>query len=114
LSVLAEIASRALSPAVNDPGTAIDVINRGFRLLVPWKGYKFADSDEQIIYRHVRVPELELGDLLDDIFMPIERDGTNMIEVQLRLLGRSLWRRSIPSFTADETADRSIFIGGSG
>jgi len=85
LSVLAEIASRALSPAVNDPGTAIDVINRGFRLLVPWKGYKFADSDEQIIYRHVRVPELELGDLLDDIFMPIERDGTNMIEVQLRL-----------------------------
>ena len=85
LSVLAEIASRALSPAVNDPGTAIDVINRGFRILIPWKDYKFADTDEQIIYRHVRVPELQLGDLLDDIFMPIERDGANMIEVQLRL-----------------------------
>ena len=34
LCVLAEIASRALSPAVNDPGTAIDVIGRAVRLLV--------------------------------------------------------------------------------
>ena len=33
LCVLAENASRALSPAVNDPGTAIDVIGRGVRLL---------------------------------------------------------------------------------
>lgn len=32
LCVLSEIASRALSPAVNDPGTAIDIIGRAFRL----------------------------------------------------------------------------------
>ncbi|MCL5974472.1 MAG: DUF2254 domain-containing protein [Gammaproteobacteria bacterium] len=85
LSVLAEIASRALSPAVNDPGTAIDVINRGLRILVPWKDCRYTGKDEQIIYPNVLVPELHLSDLFDDIFMPIERDGTNMIEVQLRL-----------------------------
>ncbi len=85
LSVLAEIASRALSPAVNDPGTAIDVIHRGFRILIPWKDYPFSISEKHIIYPHVWVPELALGDLIDDIFMPIERDGVSMIEVQIRL-----------------------------
>ncbi len=33
LVVLGEIASRALSPAINDPGTAIDVIGRAVRVL---------------------------------------------------------------------------------
>ena len=85
LAVLAEIASRALSPAVNDPGTAIDVINRGLRILIPWKDYQYTADDEQITYPNVSVPELTLGELMDDIFMPVERDGVNMLEVQLRL-----------------------------
>ena len=34
--VLTEIASRALSPAINDPGTAIDVIGRAVRVLAVW------------------------------------------------------------------------------
>jgi uncharacterized membrane protein len=33
---MAEIGSRALSPATNDPGTAIDVIGRLTRLLSRW------------------------------------------------------------------------------
>lgn len=85
LSVLAEIASRALSPAVNDPGTAIDVINRGLRILIPWKDYQSTITEEQTIYPYVSVPTLNLADLFDDIFMPIERDGVSMIEVQLCL-----------------------------
>jgi uncharacterized membrane protein len=36
LLVLSEIASLALSPAVNDPGTAIDVTNTLVRLFVMW------------------------------------------------------------------------------
>lgn len=36
LAVLAGIAQRALSPAVNDPGTAIDILGRTVRLLAPW------------------------------------------------------------------------------
>ena len=41
LLVLAEIASKALSPAVNDPGTAIEIIGRGTRVLTipPELGY---------------------------------------------------------------------------
>ena len=38
--VLSEIAIRALSPAVNDPGTAIDVIGRLVRVLSPWRTEK--------------------------------------------------------------------------
>lgn len=34
LTTLAEIASRALSPGINDPGTAIDVIKRLIRILI--------------------------------------------------------------------------------
>ena len=36
LAVMSEIASRALSPAMNDPGTAIDVIGRSTRLMGVW------------------------------------------------------------------------------
>ena len=51
LCVLAEIASRALSPAVNDPGTAIDVIGRGVRLLAQWARFKRSE-----IRRRDRLP----------------------------------------------------------
>jgi len=36
LIVLSEIAGRALSPAVNDPGTAIDIVGTFVRLLCTW------------------------------------------------------------------------------
>lgn len=86
LSVMAEIASRALSPAVNDPGTAIDIISRLVRILLPWREHKsIDDSDENIVYPHVRVAELKLKDMFDDVFLPIARDGASMIEIQLRL-----------------------------
>ena len=85
LMVLAEIASRALSPAVNDPGTAIDILNRAIRILIHWKDYKIDESEDKLLYPNVWIPELSLSDLFDDIFMPIGRDGASMIEVQLRL-----------------------------
>ncbi len=86
LTVLAEIASRALSPAVNDPGTAIDIISRAVRLLLPWREHiSIDDNNENIVYPHVRISELQLDDLFEDVFMPIARDGAGMIEIQLRL-----------------------------
>jgi uncharacterized membrane protein len=91
LAVLAEIASRALSPAVNDPGTAIDVIGRAVRLLLPWA--REGEVDEGAAERaedgpscpRIRVPPLAAADLMDDIFAPIARDGAGLVEVQLRL-----------------------------
>ena len=34
---------------------------------------------------HVWVPAIEVGDMFDDIFAPIARDGAGMLEIQLRL-----------------------------
>ena len=79
--VLGEIASRALSPAVNDPGTAIQVLGAAHRVLLT-----LADTvAEEPAFAGVHVPELTMRDLFDDVFRPIARDGAAMIEVQLRL-----------------------------
>lgn len=86
LEVLAEIASRALSPGVNDAGTAIDVLSRSVRLLCLWKDHKcLEDDDEGIHFPNVRVAALATNDLFDDIYSPIARDGAGIVEVQLRL-----------------------------
>ncbi len=85
-TVLAEIASRALSPAVNDPGTAIDILSRAVRVLSLWREHKkLDDTDENIAYPHVRMPEVKLDNLFDDIFLPICRDGAGMLEIHIRL-----------------------------
>jgi len=85
LSVLAEIASRALSPAVNDPGTAIDVIGRAVRLFSHFPADADSSHSKEIKYPQVWVPVLVIDDLFDDIFRPIARDGAGMFEVQMRL-----------------------------
>ena len=85
LSVLSEIASRALSPAVNDPGTAIEILGRGLRILCHWKEPGVKDSESRIEYSQVFVPPLKLEEFFDDFFTPIARDGVNMLEVQIRL-----------------------------
>lgn len=84
LAVLSEIASRALSPAVNDPGTAIDILSRGVRLLSAWVDYHEPEPDT-VCYPQVWVPALTLDDLFDDLFGPIVRDGAGRVDVQLRL-----------------------------
>jgi uncharacterized membrane protein len=81
--VLAEIAMRALSPAVNDPGTAIDVIGRGVRLLHDRARTPPADCPPK--WPHVMVPEIAVADLLDDLFSAIARDGVAMASVHIRL-----------------------------
>jgi uncharacterized membrane protein len=85
LIVLAEIASRALSPGINDPGTAIDVIGTLVRLFASW-----AEPDEKHDTRadecdRVAIPGLVLKDMFDDAFRPIARDGAASIEVVVRL-----------------------------
>ena len=86
LIVLSEIASRALSPAVNDPGTAIDVLGRAVRLFCIWRNHKILnDDDENILFPSVRVSPLHTSDLIEDLFMPVARDGAGLIEIQIRV-----------------------------
>lgn len=86
LCVLAEIASRALSEAVNDPGTAIDVVGRAERILLQWTPPTTGGSDEDALYPRVWIPPISTDDLYDDIFTPLARDGAATIEVQVRIL----------------------------
>jgi uncharacterized membrane protein len=81
-SVLAEIASRALSPGINDPGTAIDVITRALRVLLVW-----SEPAEEVgtPYPNIFIPQIDLGDIYDDLFTPIARDGAGIVEIGLRL-----------------------------
>jgi uncharacterized membrane protein len=81
LVVLSEIGSRALSPAVNDPGTAIDVLVRLVRVLEHWKP---VEPDTASCER-VRMRPLREEQMLDDAFHAIARDGAGNIEVQHRL-----------------------------
>jgi uncharacterized membrane protein len=86
LSVMSEIACRALSPAVNDPGTAIDVIGRATRLLSIWgQGASRKDAAGKPMHPRVHVPPLLARDIVEDAFMTLARDGAGLIEVQLRL-----------------------------
>ena len=81
LVVLSEIAIRALSPSVNDPGTAIDVIGRLVRVLSPWR----AEKPDKPKYEGVFVPALEAKDLLQDAFRAISRDAGASYEVHLHI-----------------------------
>lgn len=82
VTVLAEIASRALSPGINDQGTAIDVIGRGVRVL---SHLSRPTPPEQPTFERVFAPGLSVAGMFDDFFTPIARDGAAIIEVQLRL-----------------------------
>ncbi|MGK9616954.1 DUF2254 domain-containing protein, partial [Salmonella enterica subsp. enterica] len=81
-----EIASRALSPAVNDPGTATDVIGRGVRSLTCWGTPKEPAAKIDADGQHVYLRGLTVDDLFDDFFAPIARDGAGLVEVDLRMM----------------------------
>lgn len=85
LIVLSEIASRALSPAVNDPGTAIHVIGTLVRLFALWIEPIEEGDKQDCECDRVAVPELSLWDMFDDAFTAIARDGAGTIEVVVRL-----------------------------
>lgn len=81
LAVLAEIAERALSPAINDPGTAIDILGRAVRLFSALA----EPRDPELLFPNIWVPALTLQDMMEDIFPPIARDGASLYAVQIRL-----------------------------
>ena len=84
LVVLCEIACRALSPAVNDPGTAIDVIGTSTRLFHLWVTRSGQDTQDTL-YDRICVPELREQDMFDDIYNGLARDAAGLVEVSIRL-----------------------------
>lgn len=84
-SVLSEIGQRALSPGINDPITAINVIGRMARLLAIWADGPERISEDDIAFPAVYVPPLESSELFATAFEPMARDGASVIEVQVKL-----------------------------
>jgi uncharacterized membrane protein len=84
LIALSEIASRALAPATNDPGTAIEVLNALLRVLLHLPPDE-PDGEELAERPPVHVPRPTLDDMLTDAFRPLIREGIAEIEVTIRL-----------------------------
>lgn len=86
LVALSEIASRALSPGINDPGTAIEVVSSLVRLFTIWSEEPDEEqNDNRPDADRVEIPELSLEEMFDDGFGAVARDGAGMVEVVIRL-----------------------------
>ncbi len=79
---LSEIASRALSPSTNDPGTAVEVLNAIQRVITT---LLTTSAERDVEYVAVHVPSTTFEDIVTDAFRPIARDGASIVEVGLRL-----------------------------
>jgi len=99
LIALSEIAGRALSPAVNDPGTAIEIIGVFVRLFALWVSPLPDRSSEEKTFTRIRVPPLRVDDMFDDAFTAVARDGAGTIEVVTRL------QKAFISLSAIENAE---------
>lgn len=83
LVAISEIASRALSPAINDPGTAISAIAANTRLLCACAGRWKAEAEEPT--PNVSLVPLEPESLIHYAYRAIARDGAGFVEVAVKL-----------------------------
>ena len=84
LIALSEIASRALAPATNDPGTGIEVLNALLRVFLTLRPGA-ANVEDTVETHPVHIGKPTMDDMLTDAFGPILREGVQEIEVSLRL-----------------------------
>lgn len=85
LIALSEIGSRALAPATNDPGTAIEVLNAMLRVLILAGRERDEAPDAGEVSDRVHVARPSIEDFLDDAFTAIVREGANEAEVAVRM-----------------------------
>ncbi len=82
LIALSEISSRALSPGINDPGTAVEVLSATHSVL----GLALrASSVSSSKAPRVHLREIEPRDMLEDAYRPVSRDGSAFAEVMMRV-----------------------------
>ena len=96
---IVDIALRAISPAINDPSTAISCIDQLSRILIRWIGRAPPLSHLHHPPHVLRVvlPWIDLSGLLDTAFDQIRHYGASDVAVSLRLLrafddiGSTVW-----------------------
>ncbi|WP_301098164.1 DUF2254 family protein [Otariodibacter sp.] len=90
--VLSEAAQKALSPGINDPGTAINVMMIMTSLLL-----KDTDKDKNTKnFDRISIKSIDCGEWIRDAFAPISRDGATILEVNLVMqkMLASIWRNA--------------------
>jgi len=83
LLVLGEVASKALSPGINDSGTAIDVMTRLTKVLRHYEDESIRGTEAK--YDRVYIRPLRADQLIRSGFASLARDGAAIVEVQIRL-----------------------------
>ncbi|MDA9865498.1 DUF2254 domain-containing protein [bacterium] len=83
IQAMRETASKALSPGINDPGTAVEVIARLERLL--WDDLQAPRSDDDPRFDRVYVKQLSEDVMIDLAFREIARDGAAFVDVLLAI-----------------------------
>ncbi|WP_371225283.1 DUF2254 domain-containing protein [Roseovarius sp. 2305UL8-3] len=79
IQAMRETASKALSPGINDPGTAVEVVGRLERLL--WDGLSVEADEDGPLYDRVFVKSIANSTLIETAFRDISRDGAAFVEV---------------------------------
>ena len=83
LLVMGEMASKALSPGINDAGSTIDVITRLTKVLAHYQDE--ADCAKAAKFNRVYVRPIRATELIRSGFAALARDGAQLVEVQIRL-----------------------------
>ena len=97
---LTETADKALSPGINDPGTAINILNLQLKVLAHWIAVKRETADQAVEYQHLSMLPISADELITDSFGPVARDGAGILEVNIRLqkVLQALARMGEPEF----------------
>jgi len=84
IQTLSEIAQRALSPGINDPMTAIQMVERLLRVLLPLESRPTQPADPQ--FPRIHAPEIAIDTFLRDAYAAISRDAGDKVEVHEAIL----------------------------
>lgn len=82
LLVMSEVGQRAMSASINDPATAISVLNALTRVILDTQ----ALQEELPEFEHLSNVPLDEAEWIDSIFAPIARDSVNNLEINQRLI----------------------------
>lgn len=82
ISALSEIGIKALSPAINDPVTAIRVIDRLVRVLTDWGNGR---SEQDPRFDRVYAEPLDADEVFSEAFSGLELHGANDVRIGVRL-----------------------------
>ena len=80
IQVMSEVAQRALSPGINDPRTAIDVVLRQGGILDGWRAEA---AEGEVRFPRLRARSMDSRALVEEAVDHIARDGAALVEVQM-------------------------------